>query len=86
MTLGFQYLPERLFTQHLIGRSCRCSLCLVDYWSGRARTNVFLVRFDPVGRYLALGGLDIQLAGAHELVEFPLKRILHIGVPARSLG
>jgi hypothetical protein len=35
--------------------------------------DVFLVRFDPVGGYLALGGLQIQLAGAHELVELPLE-------------
>ena len=26
--------------------------------------DIFLVRFDPVGGYLALGGLEIQLAGA----------------------
>ena len=44
--------------------------------------NVFLVRFDPVGGYLALSGLEIQLAGAYELVELPLERILPIGVPA----
>ena len=41
--------------------------CLVDYWSGRARTNVFLVRFDPVGGYLALGALEIQLTDAYGL-------------------
>ena len=52
----------------------------MDYWSGRARTNAFLVRFDPVGGDHALGGLEIQLAGAYELVELPLKRIFHIGV------
>jgi hypothetical protein len=49
----------------------------VDYWSGRARTNVFLVRFDSVGGYPALGGLEIQLAGAYELVELPLERVCH---------
>jgi hypothetical protein len=43
--------------------------------------DIFLVRFDPVGGYLALGGLEIQLAGAYKLVEFPLKRIFYIGVP-----
>ena len=35
---------------------------------------------------LALGGLEVQLAGAYELVELPLKRIFHIGVPGRSFG
>ena len=39
------------------------------------------VRFDPVGRYLALSGLEVQLAGTNELVEFPLERIFHIRVP-----
>ena len=39
----------------------------------RAGPNVFLVRFDPVGRYLALGGPKIQSAGAYELVEFPME-------------
>jgi hypothetical protein len=33
-----------------------------------------------------LGGLEIQLPGTHELVELPLKRIFHIGVPGRSFG
>src|SRR5262249_1730138 len=66
--------------------SCRRNLCLADYRSGRARTSVFLVRFDPVGGYLALGGLQIQLAGAYELLELPLKGIFHIGVPRRSFG
>jgi hypothetical protein len=55
------------------------SLCLSDYWSGRARTNVFLVRFDPVGGYLALGGLEIQLAGAYELVELASRSPLFCG-------
>jgi hypothetical protein len=32
---------------------------------------------------MALGGLEIQLAGAYELVELPLKRIFHIGVPGQ---
>ena len=32
------------------------------------RSGLFLVGFDPVGGYLALGGLEIQLAGAYELV------------------
>jgi hypothetical protein len=58
----------------------------VDYWSGRRRTNVFLVGFNPVGGYLALGGLEIQLAGAYELVELSFERIFHIGVPGRSFG
>ena len=30
-----------------------------------------------------MGGLEIQLAGADELVELPLKRIFHIGVPGQ---
>jgi hypothetical protein len=61
-------------------------------WAGldsnrrRRRASRFLVRFDPVGGYLALGGLEIQLAGAYELVELPLKRIFHIGVPGRCFG
>ena len=50
----------------------------MDYWSGRARTNVFLVRFDPGGGYPALGGLEIQSAGAYKLVELPLKRTFSI--------
>ena len=45
-----------------------------------------LLRFDPVEGYLALGGLEVQLAGAYELVEFLLKRNFHIGVPGRSFG
>ena len=48
------------------------------------RTNLFLVRFDPVGGYLTLGGLEIQLAGAYELVYLPLE--FHIGVPGRGFG
>ena len=66
-----------MFTQTSLAVVAGANLCLIDCWSGRPRTNVFLVRFDPVGRYLALGGLEIQLAGAYELVEFPLKRIFH---------
>ena len=46
----------------------------------------FFVRFDPVGGYFALSGLEIQLAGAYELVEFPLERIFHIRVPGRDFG
>ena len=57
----------------------------MDYWSGRARTNVFLVGFNPVGSYLALSGLEIQLAGAYEFVELPLKRIFHMGVQGEVL-
>jgi hypothetical protein len=34
--------------------------------------DVFLVGFDPIGGYLALSGLEIQLAGAYEFVELPL--------------
>src|SRR5262249_39564563 len=41
------------------------------------RANRFLVRFDPVGRDLALSGLEVQFAGADELVELSLKRIFH---------
>ena len=52
----------------------------------RRRASRFLVRFDPVGGYFALGGLEMQLAGVYELVEFPLKRIFHIRVPGRSFG
>jgi hypothetical protein len=44
---------------------------------------VFLVGFDPVGRYLTLSGLEVQLPGAYELVELPLKRIFYVGVPRR---
>jgi hypothetical protein len=55
-----------------------------------ARPNVFapleLVGFDPVGGYLALSGLEIQLAGAYELVEFPLERIFHIRIPGQRFG
>ena len=39
----------------------------------RRRASRFLVRFDRVGGYLALGGLEIQLGSAYELVEFPLE-------------
>jgi hypothetical protein len=46
-----------------------------DSWGGRAFTDLFLLGFDPVGRYLLLRSLEIQLAGAYELVEFPLKHI-----------
>ena len=35
-----------------------------------AFAHVFLVRFDPVVGYPALGGLEIQLAGAYELWSF----------------
>jgi hypothetical protein len=52
----------------------------------RPRTNVFLVRFDPVGGYLALSGLEAQLAGAYELVELPFERILYMRVPGRCFG
>ena len=45
--------------------------------------NVFLVRFDPVEGYLALGGLEMQLAGAYELVEFPLEAHLSHKLPTR---
>ena len=48
--------------------------------------DVFLVGFDPVGGYLALSGLEVQLAGAYELVEFPLERIFDIQVPRRCLA
>ena len=51
-----------------------------------AFTDIFLVGFDPVGGYLALGRLEIKFVGAHEIVEFPLKRIFHIRVPGRSFG
>ena len=30
--------------------------------------------------------LEIQLAGAYEVVKFPLKRIFHVGVPGRRFG
>jgi hypothetical protein len=50
---------------------------------GRAVTDVFRVR-DPVGGYLALGSLEIQFAGAYEIVEFPLERIFHMGIPGRT--
>jgi len=62
----------------------------VDYWSGRARTNVFLVRFDAVGGYLALSGLEVQLAGAdnsgraapgHRSVELDRTNAAHLAVP-----
>jgi hypothetical protein len=33
-------------------------------------SDVFLVGFDPVRRYFALSGLEIQLSGAYELVKF----------------
>jgi hypothetical protein len=49
-------------------------------------TDVFLVGFDPVGRYLVLGGLQVQFALAHELVQFPLERILYKRVPGRGFG
>ena len=70
----------------LIGGSCRRSLRLSDSWGLRAFTHVFLVRSDPLGGYLALGGLEIQLAGAYELIEFALERIFHVRVLGRRLG
>jgi hypothetical protein len=57
----------------------------VDYRRRRRFKNVFLIGFDPVGGYLALGGLEIQLTGAYELVELPLKRIFHMGVQGEVL-
>jgi hypothetical protein len=36
----------------------------------RPRTNVFLVRFDPVGGYLALSGLEVQLPAHMSLWSF----------------
>src|SRR6516164_8269609 len=84
----FQCIPQmqsRVYPD-LIGRSCPCSLCLLDYRRRRGFTNVFLVRFDPDGGYFALGGLEMQFAGAYELVEFPLKRMFDIRVPGRSFG
>ena len=39
-----------------------------------------------VGRYLALGCLQIQLAGAYQLVESPLERIFQVRVPGGCFG
>jgi len=34
-------------------------------------------------RLSCVGDLEIQLAGSYELVELPLKRVFHIGVPGQ---
>jgi len=50
---GLQYLPERVFTQTSLAAVAGAVLSRAG---GLART-YYLVRFDPVGGYLALGGL-----------------------------
>jgi hypothetical protein len=71
--LGCRFNHSVARRSNLKAENTYAGLCLVGYRSGRARTDIFLIRFDPVRRYLALGSLEIQLAGAYELVEFPLE-------------
>jgi hypothetical protein len=55
----------------------------VDSNPRRRGASRFLVRSDPVGGYLALSGLEVQLAGAYELVELPFECIFYTRVPGR---
>ena len=52
----------------------------------RGLTDVLPVGVDPVGSYLVLGGLEVQLSGAYMVVELPLERILYKRVPRGCSG
>jgi hypothetical protein len=69
------FAGARVYPHVIRRRVCRWTPCLASARCRRAFTNVFLVGFDPVGRYLALGGLEVQLASACEPVKLPFKRI-----------
>ena len=67
---GFQYLPERVFTQTSLAVEVAGAVFVSrTIGAGGTFTDVFLVGFDPVGGYLGLGGLEIQFTGAYELME-----------------
>src|SRR5262249_3000345 len=78
---GFQYLPDRVFTQTSLAVVAGAVFVSWTIGAGGHVQTYFLSAFDPVGGYLALGGLEIQLPDAYESVEFPLERIFRVGVP-----
>jgi len=41
----------------------------------------FLVGFDPVGCDLVLGGFQVDLPAADEVVQSSLEHVFHMGVP-----
>src|SRR6516225_6643828 len=49
--------------------------------SGRTLGDVFLVRFDPMGRDLMLSGLEVDLPIADQIMQSYLEHIFHMRVP-----
>jgi hypothetical protein len=81
---GFQCFARARVYPYLTGRrGWGRRLCLSDSRRPRGFTDVFPIGFDPVGRYLALSTLEVQLAGTYQFAEFPLKRIFYVRVPGR---
>jgi hypothetical protein len=83
-------LPERVFTQTSL--AVVAGAVFVSWTTGAEGLgpNVFLVRFDPIGGYLALSGLEVQLAGAgnsgrgapgHRSVEPDRTNTAHLALP-----
>jgi hypothetical protein len=79
---GRQYLPERVFTQTSLAVVAGAVFVSWTIGVGASYERISCT-LRSSRRYFTLGGLEIQLTGAYELVELPLKRIFHLGVPGQ---